>query len=82
MLLAQTLLTCCVMQTHHDTHSTLTPNPDEHGFRRGEFLGTATFLKPVFRIAVAPRSGELQVKVELNKADAKARWSRAGASRH
>lgn len=70
------------MQIHHDKHSSLTPNPDEQVFRRGEFLGTATFLKPVFRIAVSPCSGELQVKVEANKADAKARWSRAGTSRH
>lgn len=64
------------MQIHHDSKTSLTPNPDEGRARRGgEFLGARTFLKPVFRIAVAPRSGELQVRVELNQGDVKARWS-------
>jgi hypothetical protein len=69
------------MQIHHDSQTSLTPNPDELVMTRAvDFLGVSTFLKPNFRIAVAPSSGELRVQVEL-KADAKSRrWS--GSTRH
>ncbi len=72
--MAWTVLTGCVMQIHHDSQSSLTPNPDELAITGGgEFLGMSTFLKPNFRIAVSPRSGELRVQVELKSVDAKAR---------
>ena len=64
------------MQIHHDTQTSLTPNPDE---RRGDFLSVATFLKPHFRVAVAPRSGELRVQVEVNSVEHKTRNFRAPA---
>ncbi|MFZ5445350.1 MAG: hypothetical protein ACOZQL_35495 [Myxococcota bacterium] len=67
------------MQISHDTKASQTPNPDEGRVRRGEFTATATFLAPRFRIAVAPRSGELQVRVEL--ADVKTRGP-SPATRH
>ncbi|MFO0594133.1 MAG: hypothetical protein U0228_02480 [Myxococcaceae bacterium] len=57
------------MQIAHDTQTSFTPNPDESFVR--DFLAVSTFLKPNFRIAVAPRSGELQVQVELTTADRK-----------
>jgi len=69
------------MQIHHDSQTSLTPNPDELGMTRAvDFLGVSTFLKPKFRIAVTPSSGELRVHVEL-KADAKSRRG-SGSSRH
>lgn len=76
--MAWVVLTWRVMQIHHDNSTSLTPNPDELVLtRRGDFLSVSTFLKPNFRIAVAPRSGELHVKVELKDAR-----RHAGASRH
>ncbi len=48
---------------HHDTQSSRAAHDEAH--RGAEFLTVATFLKPQFRIAVAPTSGELEVKVEL-----------------
>jgi hypothetical protein len=69
------------MQIHHDNQNSLTPNPDELVLTRAvDFLGTSTFLKPNFRIAVAPSSGELRVQVEV-KTDAKSRWVRS-STRH
>jgi hypothetical protein len=59
------------MLTHHDTQSSLA-SPDEVA-RGAEFLSVSTFLKPQFRIGVAPLSGELQVHVELKSVDAKSR---------
>ncbi len=41
--------------------------------RGADFLSVSTFLKPQFRIAVVPSSGELQVKVELRSADTRTR---------
>lgn len=61
------------MQTASDTHISLTPNPDELFFSSREFLSVSTFLKPKLRIAVAPRSGELRVQVEVAKSDASPR---------
>ena len=61
------------MLNYHDTQSTLTSN--DEGVRGSDFLSVSTFLKPRFRIAVAPISGELQVQVELRSVDAKARLS-------
>ena len=61
------------MLTHHDTQSSLA-SPDEAS-RGGDFLSVSTFLKPHFRIAVAPTSGELKVHVELRSVDVKSRLS-------
>lgn len=72
-MLARTLLTRCVMLIHHDTQSSLA-SPDE-AVRGADFLSVSTFLKPQFRIGVAPISGELQVQVELKSSDARARLS-------
>ena len=60
------------MLNYHDMQSSLASN--DEGVRGSDFL-SVTFLKPQFRIAVAPLSGELQVQVELRSVDAKARLS-------
>ena len=64
------------MMNHHDTQSNRAAA--DEALRGAEFLSVSTFLKPQFRIAVAPSSGELQVKVELHTADARVRL----AARH
>ena len=74
--MACAVLIQCVMQIHHDSQTSLTPNPDE---RRGDFLSVATFLKPKFHIGVSPRSGELCVQVELKSVEPRARTARASA---
>ncbi len=61
------------MLNHRDTQTSRTPN-DESG-RGADFLSVSTFLKPQFRIAVAPSSGELQVQVEARSSEAKVRLS-------
>lgn len=53
------------MQIYPDTQSSLTPNPDDVMSTR-EFLGVSTFIKPRFAVAVAPRSGSLEVRVEAS----------------
>lgn len=65
------MLTHCVMQTHHDKQCSFASS--EEALRGAEFLSVSTFLKPQFRIAVAPSSGELEVQVELRASDAKVR---------
>jgi hypothetical protein len=61
------------MLSYHDTQSSLASN--EEAVRGADFLSVSTFLKPQFRIAVAPISGELQVQVELRSSDVKVRHS-------
>ena len=61
---------------HHDTQSSRAPQ--DEALRGADFLNVSTFLKPQFRIAVAPTSGELEVKVELRVAEARVRF----AARH
>ncbi len=70
------MLTHRVMLNHRDTQTSRTAS--EEASRAAEFLSVSTFLKPQFRIAVAPSGGELQVQVELRSADARVRHS----SRH
>ena len=71
--LAQRVLTRRVMLNHHDTQSSLAST--DEAVRGTEFLSVSTFLKPQFRIAVAPISGELQVHVELKGSDSRSRLS-------
>lgn len=61
------------MLIHHDTQSSLASR--DEASRGAEFLSVSTFLKPQFRIAVAPTSGELHVHVELRSAEARVRPS-------
>lgn len=61
------------MLIHHDMQSSLASR--EEAARGADFLSVSIFLKPHFRIAVAPTSGELQVHVEARSADAKVRLS-------
>ncbi len=58
------MLTFCVMIRHHDITPVASARSDEP--RGAGFLGVQTFLKPNFRIAVAPRTGQLSVQVELD----------------
>ena len=74
--MAYAVLTHRVMLNHRDTQTSRTPSEDAS--RVAEFLSVSTFLKPQFRIAVAPTGGELQVQVELRSVDVRARLS----SRH
>ncbi len=74
--MAHTVLTHRVIMNHHDTQSSRAAN--DEALRGAEFLSVSTFLKPQFRISVAPTSGELQVKVELRASDARVRL----AARH
>lgn len=57
----------CVMLSHHDNRSSAAVREDRS--RAVESLTVATFLKPQFRIAVTPASGELKVQVELRPSD-------------
>ncbi len=59
------------MLIHRDTQSSKASNDDTS--RGADFLSVSTFLKPHFRIAVAPTSGELQVQVELRSPDTRIR---------
>lgn len=67
------MLTHRVNMNHHDTQSCWASNKE--ATRGADFLSVSTFLKPQFRIAVAPASGELQVKVELRLSEARVRLS-------
>ncbi len=69
--MAYAVLTHCVMLNHRDTQTSRAAL--EEAARGADFLSVSTFLKPQFRIAVAPSSGELQVKVELRTADTRTR---------
>ena len=71
--MAHAVLIQCVNMDHHDTQSSRASN--DEAVRGAEFLRVSTFLKPQFRIAVAPSSGELQVKVELRLSEARVRLS-------
>ena len=65
--MAYAVLTHRVMLNHRDSQ---TSRADlEEASRGADFLSVSTFLKPQFQIAVAPNSGELQVKVALRSAD-------------
>jgi hypothetical protein len=64
------------MLNHRDTQTSRTSSDDAS--RGADFLSVSTFLKPQFRIAVTPTSGELQVQVELRGAEPRVRPS----SRH
>jgi hypothetical protein len=64
------------MLNHRDTQTSRTPS--DEASRVADFLSVSTFLKPQFRIAVAPTGGELQVQVEARSAEARTRLS----SRH
>lgn len=59
--MARTVLTGCVMPTLHDLTRTTVGADDARGLA---VVGVATFLKPSFRIAVTPRTGELAVRVQ------------------
>lgn len=61
------------MLNHRDNQTSRTPN--DEAARGADFLSVSTFLKPQFRIAVAPTGGELQVQVELRSSEAKVRLS-------
>ena len=74
--MAYAVLTHRVMLNHRDTQTSRTTSDEASS--AAEFLSVSTFLKPQFRIAVAPSGGELQVQVELRSADARVRLS----SRH
>ncbi|MGV3620650.1 MAG: hypothetical protein ACO1OB_07525 [Archangium sp.] len=50
------------MPTLHDIQRTTAGGADDA--RGVAFLGVATFLKPSYRIAVTPRTGELAVRVQ------------------
>lgn len=52
------------MLNHHDIGST--PALPEAAAAAGEFLAVSTFLKPSFRIAVGPRTGQLSVVVQAS----------------
>lgn len=69
--MARSLLTHCAMLSHHDIR-TLPSAPDE-ALRSADVLAAATFLKPQFRIGVAPASGELLVHVELRAVEPRPR---------
>lgn len=75
-MVAQGVLTHRVMMSHHDKPSSRTSN--DEAARGADFLSVSIFLKPQFRIGVAPISGELLVTVEARSAEAKVRPS----SRH
>ena len=69
--MAYAVLTHRVMLNHRDSQ---TSRADlEEASRGADFLSVSTFLKPQFQIAVAPNSGELQVKVALRSADTSTR---------
>lgn len=70
------MLTHRVIMNHHDTQTSRATH--DEALRVAEFLSVSTFLKPQFRIAVAPTSGELEVKVELHGTEARGRL----AARH
>ncbi|HEY0880155.1 MAG TPA: hypothetical protein VGD87_01435 [Archangium sp.] len=55
------------MLSHHDNLTR--PAAREDAARGAELLMVQTFLKPQFRIAVTPASGELKVQVELRPSD-------------
>jgi hypothetical protein len=59
------------MLSHHDTTPRQAPRDDRAA--GVDALSVATFLKPRFRIGVAPVSGELQVQVELRPSDCRPR---------
>lgn len=65
--LACVLLTSCAVSNYRDKKSRPSPPADAAPM---DFLGFSLFLKPQFRISVAPNSGQLQVEVELVPADA------------
>ena len=75
-MVAQSVLTHRVMMSHHDKPTSRTSN--DEAARGADFLSVSTFLKPQFRISVAPSSGELLVTVEARSSDPKVRPS----SRH
>lgn len=58
------MLTGRVMLNHHDIGAT-TSLP-EAAATAAEFLAVSTFLKPSFRIAVGPRTGQLSVVVQAS----------------
>lgn len=65
------MLTHRVMLNHRDTQTNQAAR--EEAARGADFLSVSTFLKPQFQIAVAPNSGELQVKVALRPGDTSTR---------
>lgn len=60
--MARSLLMQRAMLSHHDMQPFQAPR--DEAARGVEAMVVATFLKPHFRMGVAPTSGELQVRVE------------------
>lgn len=58
-----------------------TASTAEAGRCASEFLAVATFLKPSFRIAVGPRTGQLSVVVQASSV-APVRCDRGAQARH
>ncbi len=69
--MARSLLTHRAMLSHHDLRTL--PNAHDEALRSVDALAVATFLKPQFRIGVAPASGELLVHVELRAVEPRPR---------